>query len=137
MKVELLKQIINLFQNTIDEYTNQKALLLNKSEEINIKIQKIDNDKIKEIQNFNPNDLTANYNFAPYFKLLDKKKQILLIQQTEISKNIEVIDDKIIEVFKERRKIELLLEEKLKEQKKLEDIAEAKELDEIALRKLK
>jgi flagellar biosynthesis chaperone FliJ len=123
--------LIKIQKKNLEEIISKKKLLENKKEEKTLEIF----NRKTELQNeFSKH---TNSEYAVYLenfkKTTDKICNKLALEIININPQIEILDDKIREVFSEIKKFEIIIANRKKEAIKKENAEEMKMLDECAL----
>ncbi|MBA8667531.1 flagellar FliJ family protein [Holosporaceae bacterium 'Namur'] len=130
MNIKQLLRVIKIYKKQINDLQLEKSSFINRLNSYEVLLKDIESQKKSEMdviaQNINP---TMEY--AGFFKLLKIRSAEINEKINLVKQEISQVNDKIVDVFKEQRKYEILIDKfKLQELEK-EKREELKLFDEL------
>lgn len=136
MKIKQLLRVIKIYKKQIEDLQVEKSSLLNLLASLGVALKNIELEKITEMEKASQG-LDYSINYEVFFKSLKLRAMKIGEEKAAVEANIAQINDQIVEVFKEQRKYEILIDKlKLKELEK-ENKEEIKLFDELNIFKRK
>jgi flagellar biosynthesis chaperone FliJ len=136
MKIHLIRNILKILSNDIEEKLKQKKILLDSIQALTNKQTALNDERKREMES-DHSLIQTIYNEHSYFEDVKNKLEALGFQIQDLNNKIDAMNEEIIELYKEQRKFELLLEKQLSIIRQKEAVAESKFFDELGLRRSK